>query len=176
MAEAKGGDKMGDVLGKMAEGLSKASSVEVGFLENATYPDGTSVAMVAALDEFGHGNTPARPYFRSMIAKHKGEWPKAIGDLLKDNAYDAAKTLAQVGAGVKGQLQQSIVDTTSPPLSKVTLMLRKMKAEYPDLVVSGKTVGEAAARVAAGESTDGVSTKPLVESGHLLNSADFRVE
>ena len=84
--------------------------------------------------------------------------------------------LARVGAEITGELQQSIVDMNAPPLSAVTLMLRKMKAEDPDLVVTGRTVGEAAARVAAGEVATGVSTKPLVESGNLLNSVDFRVE
>ena len=162
----------------IASGLSKASSVEVGFLEDATYPDGTPVAMIAAIQEFGAPKVgiPPRPYFRGMIAKHQAEWPKAISDLLKDNSYDATKTLGQVGAGIAGELQQSIVDTYSPELSPVTLMLRKMQADDPDLVISGRVVGEAAERVAAGESSEGVSTKPLVASGHMLNSVNFKVE
>ena len=80
-----------------------------------------------------------------------------------------------MGEGIKSQLQQSIIDTFSPPLSPVTLMLRKMKANNPDLIVTGRTVGVAAANVAAGMSYAGVSTKPLIATGHLLNSVEYKV-
>jgi hypothetical protein len=62
-----------------------------------------------------------------------------------------------------------------PPLSPVTLMLRKMFGNSPELI-RGRDVGEAARRVAAGESSDGVSTKPLVWTGHLLNSVEYEVK
>ena len=153
MASVSGGDKFGLVLSRIAEQLSSASAVEVGFLENSTYPNGTPTALVAAIQEFGapKAHVPPRPYFRSMIAAKKGEWPEAMAGLMRKYNYNARQVLAQTGMAIKGQLQQSIVDTNSPPLSAVTLMLRKMKADDPDLVVTGRTVGEAAARVAAGE-------------------------
>jgi hypothetical protein len=176
MKTVSGGDKLKAALGDIAKNLSNGAKLSVGFLADATYPDGTSVAMVAAIQEFGSKTIPPRPFFRNMIAEKSPEWPHAVGDLLKDNDFNAKVALEQTGAGIKGQLQQSIVDTMDPPLSPVTLMLRKMKAENPDLVVSGATVGEAARRVAAGESYGGASTKPLVESGHLLQSVDYTVE
>lgn len=178
MATVKGGDKLSARLKEIAANVASAKTVDVGFLEGATYPDGTLVAMVAAIQEFGapKAGIPPRPFFRTMISAKSGEWPDAVKEQLKAADYDAAKTLARVGAGIAGQLQQSIADMSDPPLSPTTLMLRKMKAEDPDLVVTGATVGIAAARVAAGESTDGVSTKPLVQSGHLLNSVDYIVK
>lgn len=177
MVQLSGGQRLESALAEMSAKVSTATSVDVGFLQGATYPDGTPVPMVAAIQEFGapRAGIPPRPFFRTMIAEKSGEWPEAIAGLLKANDYDAARTLAQTGAAIKGQLQQSIVDLLEPPLSPVTLMLRKMKAEDPDLIVTGATVGEAARRVAAGESADGVSTKPLIESGHMLNSAEYRV-
>ena len=173
MAVLRGGDKLADVLKTIGAKASSAKYVQVGFLKNSTYPDGTSVPMVAAIQEFGPP-TP-RPFFRNMIAAKSKEWPKAIRDLLKDNDFDAAKTLGQVGEGVKGQLQQSIVDLTTPPLSKVTLMLRKMFGNNPD-AIRGRDVAEARRRVAAGEDTDGVSIKPLVWTGYLENSVDYQVK
>jgi hypothetical protein len=110
-----------------------------------------------------------------MIAKHKAEWPKAIADLLKANGYDAKLTLDQTGAAIAGQLRQSIVDVLSPPLSPVTLMLRKMFGNNPS-AIRGRDVVEARRRVAAGESSAGVSIKPLVWTGNLLNSVDFEVK
>lgn len=178
MVTLKGGDKLTQALNEIAKNVSKASEVDVGFLENASYPDGKNVASIAAIQEFGapKAGIPPRPFFRTMVEDKSPEWPEAVGNLLVANDYDAAKTLGQTGAAIQSQLQQSIIDTYAPPLSQITLMLRKMRAEDPDLVVTGKTVGEAARRVAAGESTDGVSTKPLVDSGHLLQSVSFEVK
>src|SRR5262249_53586908 len=82
-----------------------------------TYPDGTPVAMVAALDEFGSEKAPPRPFFRNMVAAKSDEWPPAIAALLKANDYDAAKALELAGSGIKSQLQESIIDTVAPPLS-----------------------------------------------------------
>ena len=57
-------------LSEIARGLDKAAKVRIGFLENATYPDGKPVAMIAAIQEFGAParNIPPRPFFRQMIA------------------------------------------------------------------------------------------------------------
>ena len=177
MVKVVGGDALLTRTEEISDSLRRASTLEVGFLEGATYPDGTPVAMVAAIQEFGAPRVgiPPRPFFRTMIAEKMPEWGPAIAGLLKDNDFDTRRTLSQAGEAIRGQLQQSIIDTNSPPLSPVTLMLRKMKAQDPSLVVTGATVGEAARRVAAGETATGVSTKPLVDTGHLLASVDYSV-
>ena len=66
-------------------------------------------------------------------------------------------------------------DTNEPALSPVTLMLRKMFGNHPE-EIRGRDVAEARRRVSAGESTAGVSTKPLVWTGHLLASVDYEVK
>jgi hypothetical protein len=178
MVQIKGGTNLAAALAKIAKNVAKAASVDVGFLEGSTYPDGTSVPMIAAIQEYGAPKVgiPPRPYFRNMISAKSPEWPKAVGALLVENDYDAAKTLSQAGAAIKGQLQNSIVETFAPALSPVTLMLRKMRADNPDLVVTGKTVAQARAKVAAGEIATGVSTKPLIDSGVLLGAVDYAVK
>jgi hypothetical protein len=177
MAAIKGGDKLVAALNKIAVNASKAATLSVGFLEGATYPDGTSLPMVAAIQEFGAPKVgiPPRPYFRTMVAAKSPEWPAAVGDLLKDNNFDAAVTLGQVGEGIKGQLQQSIIDTNEPALSPITIMLRGMKSNDQSLVVTAKTVGEAAARVKAGLTNYGASEKVLDETGHMIASVGFTV-
>lgn len=178
MATLKGGERLAAKLDELAQNLKSGGALKVGFLSGATYPDGTPVAMVAAIQEFGapRASIPPRPFFRNMIAAKSTEWPAAIAGLLVGNGYDAHAALSTAGEAIAGQLRESIIQTDAPPLSPVTLMLRKMRADDPDLVVSGKTVGEAARRVAAGEAYGGVSTKPLVDSGHLLQSIDFEVK
>lgn len=119
----------------MASKLGDGAELRVGFLEGADYP-GTavknregkmvktstvSVATVAASNEFGNGRAPPRPFFRNMIAEKKAEWAPGVATQFKLNNYDVEKTLNVVGEAIKGQLQQSIIDTNTPPLSPITI-------------------------------------------------------
>ena len=176
MATARGGDKAAVIIGELGKKLAAAQVVRVGFLGGSTEPNGAPTAMIAAIQEFGAPSRriPPRPFFRNAIAKHKNEWPDAIATNLKANGYDAEKTLDQAGAAIAGQIRESIIETNAPPLSPVTLMLRKMFGNHPELI-RGRDVGEAARRVAAGESSAGVSTKPLIWTGNLINSVDHEV-
>ncbi len=170
MATIKGGDKLEAALAAIAAKISKPATLQVGFPENATSPGGQPLALRAAINEFGAPNAgiPPRPFFRNMVAAKSGEWAEGCGELLKDNDYDVSKTLGQLGTGIKQDLEQSIIDTFEPALSPVTIMLRGMKSNDSSLVVTGKTVGKAAARVAAGKTNYGASTKPLIDSGEML--------
>lgn len=175
----KGGNKFEAELQRMVGAVASAESVKVGFLEGATYPDGTSVAMVAAIQNWGApaAGIPPRPFFTNMIAAKSPEWGPATGALLVANGYDAARTLAMVGEAVAGQLRDSIVATNDPPLSPVTLMIRKMKSE--GATITRASLGVARGRLAAGESVAGVPTKPLISwpgGGHMLNSVDYEVK
>ena len=178
MAGVKGGNTLGPHLRTMAANVDKGTTVEVGFLENATYPDGTLVAMVAAIQEYGAPKVgiPPRPFFRNMIKKESPHWPDDVAGALKARNFDGAAALADMGLEIKAELQESIVETFEPPLSPVTLMLRWMKAQNPDLKVTRGTVAQARARVAAGEKPGTVSTKPLIETGTMLQAIDFRVK
>lgn len=60
-----GGDKLEQRLSEIAARIGRTGTVRVGFLEGATYPDGTSVAMVAALLNFGISNGKAWPFFHA---------------------------------------------------------------------------------------------------------------
>ena len=60
MVAISGGDKFEARLRKIAERLASGKSLRVGFLEGTTYDDGTSVPMVATVNEFGGKiNVPA---------------------------------------------------------------------------------------------------------------------
>jgi hypothetical protein len=141
-----GGHVLERKLAQIARNLSSSAEVRVGFLDNATYPDGTSVALVATVQEFGSpvNGIPPRPFFRNMIADKSPGWPKALEKLLVANGYDAKIALGQMGAGIAGQLRQSIVDTNSPPNAPSTIAKKG-------------------------------SSKPLVDTGHMLQSIDFEV-
>lgn len=147
MASLKGGGKLDKKIQEIGSNIATARVLRVGFLENATYPDGTQVALVAAIQNFGApaAGIPPRPFFSNMVAAKKDGWPAAIAKNLKRTDYDAAKAFALVGEGVSGQLRQSITQTNSPPLKPATI---KRKG----------------------------SSKPLVDTGHMLASVDYDVK
>ena len=153
MVAFKGGDKLARRLQEIAYRAGSAKSVRAGFPEGATYPDGTSVPMVAAVQEFGgtaqisgrQVTVPARPYFRPAIAEGQQHWGEDLAKLIKANDYDARKALKQLGEQIAGEIRASIGAVTSPPLASST--------------VRGKG-----------------SSKPLIDSGLLLRSVDCEVE
>lgn len=169
-----GGGRFDTVLSTMARRLGEPSETRVGFLEGSTESDGTSLPMVAAIQEFGAPavGIPPRPYFRGMVKQHKGEWGGELGKVLPAVDYDAMAALGRMGERIVGELRQSIVDLSDPPLSEVTVMLRQMLHQNPSLKVNRTVVAEARRRVAAGMSTAGASRKPLVWTGTMLQSAD----
>lgn len=173
-----GGDKLEATLRELSKKARNAATLKVGFQNGATYPDGQLVSMVAAFNEFGAPSRkqPPRPFFRNMIAKNVSGWGAKLGVYLDSSNFDAKVALDKLGENMIGELQDSIVATNEPSLSPITVMLRYMKRKDQNLIVTGKTVGEAARRVAAGESNHGESTKPLVETGHMLNSITSVIE
>lgn len=171
-----GGAKLQAYLKEIATKADRSAVVKVGFPNSAdgggaTYPGGQTVAMVAALQEYGapRASIPPRPFFRTMIKKNKGHWGTDVGAALKHHDYDAVAALTDIGVEIEDELRDSITEMNAPPLSPITLMLRKIFGNHPD-EIRGADVGDAAARVERGESYAGVSTKPLVWTGHMQNS------
>lgn len=166
------------VLDEIRQRLESARSVKVGFLAGATYPNGTSVAMVAAIQEFGapRAGIPPRPFMRPTAQARAGDWGREMVAALAASNGDATRALSMVGESAAGDIRMAIAALYSPGLSPVTLMLRKMKAETPGLKVTRTVVEQARQRVLDGESTSGVSTKPLVETGLLINAVEYEVE
>lgn len=110
--ELKGGDKLNRALADIAGRMS--GSVRVGFLEGATYPDGTSVPAVAFWNEFGTVNAPARPFFRTAINEKSSDWAKRIAKAAAHFDYDGGKVLDLMGQTIAQDVQQSIVGWTDP--------------------------------------------------------------
>ena len=177
--EISGGDQLQKKLEEMAKGLAKGALLRLGFLEGATHTrSDLPMAAIAAIQEFGApaAGIPPRPFFRNMIAEYSGDWGEQLAGQLKEKDYDAWEALFVMGLAMRGELQQSMTDLDNPPLSPITLMLRQMQMAPENRVITGKVVGEAAARVAAGESPGGVSTKPLIWTGELQQAVDFEVQ
>lgn len=198
---ARGGERLVARLREIAAKVAQPAQLRVGFLADARYPDGKSVAYIAAIQEFGatiqreagevtvfrklnaeggflrggrfvkrsqsnfstthaHGaytiQIPPRPFFRRMIRSNRASWPAEIAQLLKRQHFDVVEVMRKMGDTIRGQLQQSIRDLTDPPLAASTI---RKKSRGRVTKIAG-ILGPA---------------KPLVASGHMLNSVDYEV-
>ena len=144
-----GGAKLQAHLRALAEKVSKSATLKVGFLDGATYPDGTSVAEVAAVNEFGrtvktnegsYYQLP-RPFFRGMISKESPHWGDDVGGALKAKNYDAPDALNAVGESIQEELQQSIVDFSGVPLAPSTIAAKGSAKQLIDTKVMLRSVG-----------------------------------
>ena len=188
-----GGERLQAELSRISSALGKPGQpyrLRVGFLEGATYPDGTSVPYVAAINEFGARierepstatiyrlvgksggflrkgkfvrrsksnfatthyvgaytiSIPPRPFFRNMIAKHAAHWPADIAAALRSTGMDGAAALSLVGFQIRGELQQSITDTNTPPNAPSTVRRKGFN-------------------------------KPLIDTGYMRNKVDYAVD
>ncbi len=152
---------------------------KVGWFPAAQYENGTPVAYVALIQEKGapEAGIPARPFIGPTVDKHQSEWVELLGAgaaSVMRGKHTADDVLTMVGAQVVGDIQEQIASNSVQALSPVTLVLRKWRRE--GRVITGKTVGEAAAAYANDPSIiGGVNADPLQDSGLLIDSINHTV-
>lgn len=145
-------------LAESIEGFAKKRTA-VGFFDNAVYPNGTPVASVAAIHEFGAGRIPPRSFMRSTVTEQTEAWKATLAQGAKRvlaDKLDVDNMLKTFGEGVAGQIKTKITSITAPKLSDVTLFLRQNRI---DKSLPANT-----------------SDKPLVDTSYMLDSVDSKVE
>jgi hypothetical protein len=111
---------------------------KVGWFETDQYPEGTPVAYVATIHEFGTSRIPARPFMRPAVADHGGQWIKQLASGAKAalrGSTTPAAVLELVAVGAAGNVAEKIAAVTSPPLSPITIA---RKGFATPLVESGR--------------------------------------
>lgn len=136
----KGGEKLNKILAYIAEKAGKGGLLKVGFLEGATYPDGTNVAQVAYWNEYGTVTSPPRPFFRQMIASKSPKWGAALGKSLISSDYDGEKALKLMGHGISDQLVTSIVQFSTPENAASTIAAKGFNDPLIDTGLMQRTV------------------------------------
>lgn len=136
-----------------------ASTLKVGWGENQKYDDGTPVAVVAAQNEFGNAakNIPPRSFMRTSVIEKGDEWKATAGQLFKgvfSETQTAQNVFEIMGLKVSGDIREKIASITSPALKESTIKAR----------IRGRKVGNM-----------GTATKPLVDTGYMLNSLTSEV-
>lgn len=113
------------------------ASVKVGWFPSSRYPDGTPVAYVAAIQEYGHtaGGIPARPFMRTTIQERGPEWRALMAKGAKAVAHGKmpmAKLMELLGASAAGASREKIAEITSPALAARTLAARARRGNGSD--------------------------------------------
>ncbi len=120
-------DKVMDALNAIASNV-QSMQVKAGFINGATYPDGTPVAMVAAVNDLGDParNQLPRPFFRNAIAEHESEWADTIARGM-EKGVDTETLLSVVGEQIVGDVVQSIATLIEPPIKSSTIANRRRR-------------------------------------------------
>ena len=150
-----------------AQGLRAITNPEnavgkVGWFETAHYPNGTPVALVAAVHEYGwpEHNIPPRLGMRATADAMREIWGAVAGQVAKrvvDGKMTMASAMEVIGLKAAGDVRKHIASVTTPPLKVQTVMAR----------LSGVKQGRVVSITAA---------KPLVRTGELLDSLTNVVE
>lgn len=122
----------------------------VGVLEHQHYDDGTPVAYIASIHEYGAAeqNIPARPFFRPTIADKKSEWGKIAKSLLQEGG-EVSDALELMSARAAADVIETIGNLQDPPLKESTIRARNRKYK---------------------SKSSSVSKKPLVDTKLLISS------
>jgi len=140
-------------LQNILEGLADVRA-EVGWFPSARYPDGTSVAHVAVVQEFGHGPIPPRPFMRPTITEKAPKWKITMQSEVKKlaNGFNMVQVMTILAAIVEGDIAKKITSIKSPPLKQSTIDRRFHSRK------------------------GSVSTKPLVDTRLMFDSLTSVVE
>lgn len=133
--------------------------LKVGYFDTR-YPDGTPVAAVAAVQEFGSPakNIPPRPTLRTTAAAKKAEWgalARQGAEAILAGRVTGSQVMEQLGLKASGDVAKAISSLTTPALKETTIASRRRK-----MADKGKT---------------GSLTKPLVDTALMVSSVTYQV-
>lgn len=127
--------------GKVAKGIAglNGARVLVGWDETSHYPDGTPVAYVAAIQEFGSpkNNIPQRSFMRTSMEEKRAEWIDLLqrgANRVMSGQFGADQMLGGFGMKAAGDVREKIASIESPPLKDATV---KRKGNAKPLVDTG---------------------------------------
>jgi hypothetical protein len=134
---------------------------KVGWFQGAKYPDGTQVAYVATIQEYGYSpkNIPPRPFMRPTVIKYKNTWnriAKFESKLILEGKSTPYKLMESIGQNAAGNVRKKITQIYTPSLKFSTIQAR----------LSRKGIGVKSRPYTREEI--GNLYKPLVDTGHML--------
>lgn len=143
---------------RAAAGALNDATGRVGWFESAKYEDGTPVALVAVVQEYGSPakGIPPRSFMRAAQSESAAQWKADARELAWAVAHGkvpADALMEGLTMKAEGAVRRKIADVLTPPLSERTIAARARRHS------KGKA-----------------STKPLVDTGILLNTLTSQVK
>lgn len=122
--------------------------VKIGFQSGeADYEDGTDLVSVAAYNEFGDSNTPARPFMKQSFEANEDKLRKQgeRSNIALSNGASAEDVLKEFGVFAKGLIQEEIVEGGFAPNAPSTVRRKG-------------------------------SDQPLIDTGHMRQSVNYVIK
>ena len=120
-----GGDRLKAAIDK-ARQPPMIEGVEAGYFESATYEgQGTPVASIAAINEFGEG-VPERPFMRRAVRNSEDQVRELIREHIDGVSGQPTLALAErVGTVLVTAIQREITELQDPPNAPSTIKRKK---------------------------------------------------
>jgi len=109
-------------LNRIAKSMSGPDTVKVGFPKGSNdYPDGTSVIMVGAVNEFGSPsrNVPERSFLRSTMKSKRRAYKslfKKLAQAIVNGKLTTKQAIGKLGLQVQADVVAKITDINTPTL------------------------------------------------------------
>ncbi|GCD60343.1 phage protein [Acetobacter pasteurianus NBRC 3280] len=147
-----------------------AGSIEVGWDNRERYTDGTSVGMVALIQEFGTVRVtkdgrqwiPPRPFMRQCVEKNKAKWAQVFMKRIEEgNAQmDAAKS---VRALMASDLRAAIIAFDDPQNMPSTIQRKGFNDPLVDTGLMLRSISSSITAAPIHASTPNPQPEPVVE-------------
>ena len=185
-----GGDKAKSFIGRIVQKFTGEDPVlKVGFLENAKYPDGTSVAMVAMINEFGatiNREAGQVTIYRQMNKAgtgflRKGRFvSKSKANFASTHAHDAYqinipprpffRTMIAKNQSSWGPATAKLLKQGMKPSTALETTGEVIAGQLRESITAMKTPPNAPSTIRKKGFDD-----PLIDSGYMLSRVDFEV-
>ena len=149
------GSKLKEKLREIAN-LDKLN-LKVGFFENARYPDGTPVAYVGYLNEYG-GHNPPRPFMKRTAQRRMKSWSKGIArNFNRADRNSLKRAFEMAGQVAVGDVKRTIKD-------------------WPPGGNAPSTVAAKARRARSGKNLMPINPETvLIDTGKMISSVAYEV-
>lgn len=137
-------------LGKLMKDLHDLArlSTTIGYHEPTPVTDTPSltVPQLAAIQEYGTKNIPARPFIRNGAKEAAGELEdvaaEVIGDLINDGVSSPVRTMAKIGDVAAGRVLEQLMTTSTWAAPNAPSTIRKKGGDIPLFAKHGQLRSE----------------------------------
>ena len=144
----------------------KKKSVKIGWFPSARYEDGTPVAYIATIHEYGYEakNIPRRSFMRPTVIRCLNQWKRLARGYVSEiihgkRTVDGALQL--LGSTIQGQIQRSIDLVHTPVLKRKTIEARIARSRNYRRATKAQARG---------------LVKPLNDTGLMRSTVSYEIE